>query len=158
MPICITLCTTCFPGGSVGKESACNAGGAGFIPGLRRSPGERNGNPLQYACLENPMDRGAWQATVRGITRVWHDLATKPPPPPCTTWTPDFAWAPSPPNSPHTSLEADLPLKNTIRIVTWGGPDWSEGERSPCQCVVQVESCDLVRVNEIWEEIVVDFQ
>ena len=46
-----------FPGVSAGKESACNEGGLGSIPGLRRSPGEGNGNPLQYACLENPMDR-----------------------------------------------------------------------------------------------------
>ena len=51
---------------------------AGSIPG---SPGGGHGNPLQYSCLENPTDRGAWQATVHGITRVGHDLATKPPPP-----------------------------------------------------------------------------
>ena len=47
-----------FPGGSDGKASACNAGDLGSIPGLGRSPGEGNGNPLQYSCLENPMDRG----------------------------------------------------------------------------------------------------
>ena len=58
-----------FPGGSVGKESTCNAGNAGSIPGLGRSPGEGNGNPLQYSCLGNPMDRGAWWATVHGVTR-----------------------------------------------------------------------------------------
>ena len=52
--------------GSDGKESACNAGDPGSIPGLGRSPGEGNGNPLQYSRLENPMDRGAWQATVHG--------------------------------------------------------------------------------------------
>ena len=66
------------------KESACNAGvteDVGLIPGLGRSPGEGNGNPLQYSCLENPMDRGAWQATVHGGKRVGHELATKPPPP-----------------------------------------------------------------------------
>ena len=67
-----------FPHNSVGKESACNAGDLGSIPGLGRSPGEGNGNPLQYSCLENPMDRGAWRATVHGVTRVRHDLATKP--------------------------------------------------------------------------------
>ena len=49
-----------FPGGSDGKESACNAGDLGSIPGSRRSPGEGNGNPLQYSCLENPVDRGSW--------------------------------------------------------------------------------------------------
>ena len=61
----------------VSKESACNAGDLGSIPGLGRSPGEGNGNPLQYSCLENPMGRGAWQATVYGVTRVGHDLANK---------------------------------------------------------------------------------
>ena len=55
-----------FPSGSNGKESACNAGYPGLIPGSGRSPGEGNGNPLQYSCLENLMDRGAWQATVHG--------------------------------------------------------------------------------------------
>ena len=66
---------------SAGKESACNAGHLGLIPGLGRFTGEGNGNPLQYSCLENPMDRGAWQATVCGVARVRHNLATKPPPP-----------------------------------------------------------------------------
>ena len=55
-----------FPGGASGKESACNAGDPGLNPGLGRSPGEGNSNPLQYSCLGNPMDRGAWQATVHG--------------------------------------------------------------------------------------------
>ena len=55
-----------FPGGSVGKESACNAGDLGSISGSGRSPGEGKGNPLQCSCLENPMDRGAWRATVCG--------------------------------------------------------------------------------------------
>ena len=52
-----------FPGSSAGKQSACNAGNPGSIPGLGRSPGEGNGYPLQYSCLENPMDREAWRAT-----------------------------------------------------------------------------------------------
>ena len=69
-----------FPQSSVGQESACNAGDLGSTPGLGRSPREGNVNPLQYSCLKNPMDRGAWQATDHGITRVGHDLATKPPP------------------------------------------------------------------------------
>ena len=59
-----------FPGGSDGKENACNAGDPGSIPGLERSPGEGNGYPLQYSSLENPIDRGAWQATVHGVARV----------------------------------------------------------------------------------------
>ena len=58
-----------FPGGSEGKASACNVGDPGSIPGSARSPGEGNGHPLQYSCLENPMDRGAWQATVHGVAK-----------------------------------------------------------------------------------------
>ena len=58
---------------SVGKESACNAGDMGSIPGLGRSPGEGNGNPLQYSCLENPMDGGTSQATVHGVARFGHN-------------------------------------------------------------------------------------
>ena len=65
----------------VSKESACNSGDSGSIPGLGGSPGEGNRTPHQYSCLENPMDRGAWQATVYGVTRVRHDLASKPPQP-----------------------------------------------------------------------------
>ena len=60
-----------FPDGSVGKESAYNAGDAGdlgSIPGLARSPGEGNDNPIQYSCLKNPMDSGAWQAAVHRVT------------------------------------------------------------------------------------------
>ena len=56
-----------FPGDSNGKASACNAGDQGSVPGLGRSPGEGNDNPLQYPYLENPMDRGAWWATVPGV-------------------------------------------------------------------------------------------
>ena len=61
-----------FPGGSVGKESTCNAGDAGdmgLLPGSGRSPGGGHGNPLQYSCLENPIDRGAWWATVHGVLK-----------------------------------------------------------------------------------------
>ena len=61
------------------KESACDAGDPGLIPGLGRSPGEENGNPLQYSCLENPMDRGAWRDTANEDARVRHDLVTKLP-------------------------------------------------------------------------------
>ena len=76
-----------FPCSLVSKRSACNAEDRGLIPGSGRSPGEGNGNPLQYSCLENPMDRGVWQATVHGVARVRHDLATKPPP--CSDWPSD---------------------------------------------------------------------
>ena len=61
----------CVPGGSDDKESACNAGDSGSLPGLGRFPGEENGNPLQYSCLGNSMDRGTWWATVHGVTKSW---------------------------------------------------------------------------------------
>ena len=66
---------------SIDKESACNAGDPGSIPGSERSPAEGNGNPLQYSSQKNPTDRWAWQATVHGAARVGHNLVTKPPPP-----------------------------------------------------------------------------
>ena len=86
-------------GNAVGKKkSTCNAGGhlqckrPGFDPWVGQSPGEGNGNPLHYFCLGNLMDRGAWQATVYRITKIRHDLATKPPPPP-PAWCPTEGWA-----------------------------------------------------------------
>ena len=71
-----------FPDGSSGKESAAKAGDtrdAGSIPGPGRSLGEGNSNPLQYSCLENPMERGICLTTVHGVARVRHNLAIKPP-------------------------------------------------------------------------------
>ena len=65
-----------FPSGSDGKESASNAGDPCLIPESGRSPEEGNGNPLQCSCLENPMDRGAWWATVHGSQSVGHDRTT----------------------------------------------------------------------------------
>ena len=64
-----TLVFTGFPGGSDGKESACKAGDLGSIPRLGRSHGRGHGNPLQYSCLENPVDRGAWRVTVHGVAK-----------------------------------------------------------------------------------------
>ena len=64
-----------FPGSSAGKKSACNVGDLGLIPGLGRSPGEGQDNPLQYSCLENPMNRGAWQATVHGVAKSQTQLS-----------------------------------------------------------------------------------
>ena len=58
-----------FPGGSSGKDSACNVGDLGLIPSLGRSHGGGNGNPLQYSCLGNSMDRGIWQVTVHGLAK-----------------------------------------------------------------------------------------
>ena len=68
------FCSCDFPGGSDSKESACNVRDPGLIPGSGRSPGEENGNPLQYSWLENSIDRGVWQATVHGVTRSWRQL------------------------------------------------------------------------------------
>ena len=80
-----------FPHSSVGKESDCNAGDPSSIPMLGKSPGEGNGHSFTPVfLLENPMDRGGWQAIVHGVTRVRHDLATKPPSQPCCikhAWT-----------------------------------------------------------------------
>ena len=69
-----------FPGGLTVKNPPVNAGDTGSIPGSGRSPGEENGNPLQYTCLENPMDRGAWWATVHTVTKQLDmtDLKTAP--------------------------------------------------------------------------------
>ena len=70
-----------FLGGSVVKNTPANVGDRlGFGRWIGRSPGERNGNPLQYSCLENPMDSGTWQAIVHGVTSVRHNLLTEPPP------------------------------------------------------------------------------
>ena len=64
-----------FPGSSNGKESAYNAGDPGSVSGLGKSPVEGNGNPLQYSCLENSKDRGAWWATVHGVAKSWTRLS-----------------------------------------------------------------------------------
>ena len=83
-----------FPGGSDGKESACNAGDLGSIPRSGRSPGEGNGNLLHYSCLENPMDGGAWRATVHGVAKSWTGLSISTgsrascPPFPCPLYHP----------------------------------------------------------------------
>ena len=70
---CFTMYLLLTSGGSGGKESACNVGGPGLILASGRTTGEGNGNPLQYSCLENSMDRGAWRATVHGVpeSRIW---------------------------------------------------------------------------------------
>ena len=73
--IIITQLMSGFPGGSDGKASACNAGDPGSIPGSGRSPGEENGNPLPYSCLENSMDGGAWWAIVHGVAKSWTRLS-----------------------------------------------------------------------------------
>jgi len=69
----IILKSVGFPGGSDSKESACKVRDLDLIPGSGRAPGEGSGYPLQYSCLENPKDRGAWQATAHGVTEYGHD-------------------------------------------------------------------------------------
>ena len=64
-----------FPGGSDGKESTCNARDLGLIPGSGRFPGEGHDNPLQYSCLENFMDGGAWRTIVHGVAKSWTQLS-----------------------------------------------------------------------------------
>ena len=132
---------------SFDKETACNAGDLGLIPGSGRSPGEGNGNPLQYSCLENPMDRGAWQSTVHGVARVGHNLAIKPSP-----WTVAHQaplsmgfprqeyWSglpfPSPGDIPHPRME--------LASLTWQAESlpWSH-QRSP-------------QVRDIWSNVILD--
>ena len=70
----LKILTWDFTSGSDGKESACNVRDPGWIPGSERSPGEGNGNPLQYLCLENPRDGGAWWAAVYGVAESWTRL------------------------------------------------------------------------------------
>jgi len=67
----MTTLSRSFPAGSDGKESVCNVGDPGSIPGLGIPPGEGNGNPFQYSCLENPMNKRAWRATGYGVTKSW---------------------------------------------------------------------------------------
>ena len=74
--LAVSLSLYSFPGGSDGKESTCNVGDLASIPGLGRSPGGRHGNPLPYSCLENPMDREAWQATVHGVAKRQTQLSS----------------------------------------------------------------------------------
>ena len=73
--MCLVIYCLGFTGGSDGKETACNAGDGCLIPGSRRSPGEGNGNSLQYSCLENLMDRGASQAANHGAAKSWTPLS-----------------------------------------------------------------------------------
>jgi len=105
-----------FPGSAISKETACSAGVPGSIPGSGRPPGEGNGNPLQYSCLENPMHRGAWQALAHGVARVRHNLVTKPPPPPYYMTA----------DSLHCAAETNtilsnscIPIKNEFEILMY---------------------------------------
>ena len=99
-----------FPGGSDGKDSACNVGDLGSIPGLGRSPWEGNGNPLQYSCLENPMDGGAWQATVHGVAKS-------------QTWLNNFTFFHFANRQTHSESLLDHPMASPPAIKdTWESP------------------------------------
>ena len=129
--LCITQCTFAilflfttgfwgFPGVSEGNESACSAGHLDLIPGLGKSPGGGQGNPLQYSCLENPMDRGAWRATVHGVAKS-HD------------------WAPK-----HSTAQVSVPekycyiIKNKDSNCTWREDRGEhEAELGPCRSLAQ---------------------
>ena len=103
-----------FPCSSAGKQSAYNARDLGLIFGLGGSPGEGNGHPLQYACLENPMDRGTWRATVHEVTRVGHDLVTKPPP-----QSTRIKWFFSPAFSPPLLFLSLSPAQTQVFFIQW---------------------------------------
>ena len=100
-----TLFSACtpFPGGSEVKNLPANAGDPGSVPGLGRSPGEGNGNPLQYSCLENPMDRGAWWSM--GFQKVGHKLVTK---------QQQQAPSPYPPNGCSIPVEISLLIRKEL--------------------------------------------
>ena len=109
------------PWGLSGKESACNAGDMGSIPGSGRSPGEGSGNPLQYSCLGNPMDRGAWWAPVHGVD--CKELVTKPN---CASSSNHLYWCPI--AEPHVALSTCLcsqgPGGEAVQ-GTWEASGWS---------------------------------
>ena len=131
-----------FPGGSAGKESASNAGDLGLISGLGRSPGGGHGNPPQYSCPENPIDRGAWLATVHRVTKSWtwlkglstHVHSTQHRGDAgapcraawvvCVTWSGDSRW------EPHRSWLGSLWSRRIwlgLCCGAWGGEPWQAG-------------------------------
>ena len=122
--ICLDL-TWDFPGGSDGKVSACNAGDSGSIPGLGRSPGEGNGNPLQYSCLENSMDGGAWWAIVHGVTKSRTQLSN-------FTETSHCSNSPCVPRtSMVTQMVKCLPAMQETQVQSLGWEDPWRRERLP---------------------------
>ena len=104
-----------FPGGSDGKASAYNTGDPGSIPGLGRSPGEGNGNPLQFSCLDNSRDRGAWQAIVHGVTKSQTRLSDQ--------HTQVQGWVPAG-NEPFVKCRRQIPSLSPW----WYGDPWGHSE------------------------------
>ena len=128
----------------MGKESAYSAGDPVSIPGSGRFPREGNDNPLQYSCLENPMDRGVWWVTVHGVTRVGHDLATKPPPPPLILKLQYF----------DLMQKADSLEKALILRKFEGKEEWGRGQRMrSLDSITDSVDINLSRLSETEEEI-----
>ena len=109
-----------------GKESACNVGDLGLIPGSGRSTRGGHGNPLQYSCLESPTDRGAWRATVHGVARVRHDLVTR-----------------------SALVTATTTLRYTAQITAENLPD-STGNSTQCSVVTWMGRKSKKRGDIIW--------
>ena len=115
MRISYQIIRSAYLGGSDGKESACNAGDPGSIPGSGKSPGERNGYPLLYSCLENSMDRGAWWATVHGVAKSQTQLSDL-----TFTFTSTICYLCTlPPDSFFTSILPNLVSKTSRRLSGW---------------------------------------
>ena len=133
---------------SVSRESACNARDQGSIPWLGRSTLEGNGNPLQYSCLENPMVRGAWGATVHRVARVGHDWATKPPAP-CSwqrlllTRSSDCAVSPL-----ETCLLQSCPTPMSLTRAAWTAPLLQIYRSSSC-----FSSANLNPTTQSWSSL-----
>ena len=130
--IWILMGSLVFSGGSEVKVSACNAGDLGSIPGSGRSPGEGNGNPLQYSCLENPMDGGAWWATVHGVTKNRTRLS-------------DFTLGDSDTQQKAEKLWSEI-IPSWCEIIQWYSPQLCSIIRvmSPCQETQHSEHRTLV--------------
>ena len=118
----------------MGKESACNAGDLGSFPGSGTSPGEGNGNPLQYPCLENPIDRGAWRATVHGVVRVGHSLATKSPALSCQEHVVSACPASVLPRVISSAIlfHPFKKAQSAFPLIVLGFPGGSDGKESTC--------------------------
>ena len=139
-----------FPGGSDGKESACNVGDPGSIPGWARSPGEGNGNPLQYSCLENPMDRGAWRATVHRVaesdTTEWLRTALHG----IITWG-ILCRGPSPPHQLSLNLVSGAWTgKEVLNTVSNVGGKLCVCGRSPYQWKMPWTPAGSPTIQQIW--------
>ena len=118
---------------SVGKESAYSAGDLGSNPGSRRSSGEENGNPLQYSCLENPMDKGAWQITVYRVARVRQDVVTKK----------------NKSHTPYSRFPPEIPTKCPLDVWSWSSKG-TPGHLWPTVSLISGCLCHVTPENTLW--------